>query len=83
MAGGLRERRRKRGRKPAKLKRQGYHTDWRKPKLFTLYLLDEQRQLVKPFAPVHDATLGDHEALFINQRVTDALPASPAWLKAA
>ena len=62
--GRLRERRRKRGRKPAKLKRQGYHTDWREPKLFTLYLLDEQGQVVKSFAPLHDATLGDHEALF-------------------
>lgn len=62
--GRLRERRRKRGRKPAKLKRQGYHTDWREPKLFTLYLLDEQGQLMKSFAPLHDATLGDHEALF-------------------
>jgi hypothetical protein len=62
--GRLRERRRKRGRKPAKLKRQGYHTDWREPKLFTRYRLDEQGQRVQSFAPVHDATLGDHEALF-------------------
>jgi hypothetical protein len=62
--GRLRERRRKRGRKPAGQRRQGYHTDWREPKLFTLYLLDEQGELVKRFAPVHDATLGDHEALF-------------------
>lgn len=61
--GRLRERRRKRGRKPATLKRQGYHTHWREPKLFTLYLLDEPGQLVKSFAPVHDATLGDHETL--------------------
>jgi hypothetical protein len=38
--GRLRQRRGKRGRKPNKLKRQGYHTDWRAPKLFTLYLLE-------------------------------------------
>lgn len=62
--GRLRERRRKRGRKPAQLKRQGYHTDWREPKLFTLYLLDAQGAPSKRFAPVHDATLGDHAALF-------------------
>lgn len=63
--GRLRERRRKRGRKPAKLKRQGYHTDWREPKLFTLYLVDDQGELIKRFAPVHDATLGDHQAMFV------------------
>ena len=62
--GRLRERRRKRGRKPARLKRQGYHTDWREPKLFTVYLINEQGELVKRFAPLHDATLGDHEAMF-------------------
>ena len=33
--GRLRERRRKRGRKKAGQKRQGYHTDWKEPKLFT------------------------------------------------
>ncbi len=62
--GRLRERRRKRGRKPAKLKRQGYHTDWREPKLFTVYLINEQGESVERFAPLHDATLGDHEAMF-------------------
>lgn len=62
--GRLRERRRKRGRKPAKLKRQGYHSDWREPKLFTIYLINDQGELVKPFAPLHDATMGDHEAMF-------------------
>ncbi len=62
--GRLRERRRKRGRKPARLKRQGYHTDWREPKLFTVYLINEQGEVVKRFAPLHDATLGDHEAMF-------------------
>ncbi len=62
--GRLRERRRKRGRKPAKLERRGYHSDWREPKLFTVYLIDEQGELVKSFAPLHDATMGDHEAMF-------------------
>lgn len=62
--GRLRERRPKRGRRPAEQKRPGYHTDWREPKLFTLYLTDAEGELVKAVAPLHDATLGDHEALF-------------------
>jgi len=62
--GRLRERRRKRGRKRAGQKRQGYHTEWKEPKLLTLYLLDAQGQTVKEFAPLHDATLEDHEGLF-------------------
>ncbi len=62
--GRLRERRRKRGRKANHLKRQGYHTDWREPKLFTLYLLDEKGEVVKEFKPLHDATRGNHETMF-------------------
>jgi hypothetical protein len=62
--GRLRERRRKRGRKKKGQKRQGYHTDWKEPKLFTLYLLDAQGQVVKAFAPLHDATMGNYEAMF-------------------
>lgn len=62
--GRLRERRRKRGRKKAGQRRQGYHTDWKEPKLFTLYVLDERGQVVKAFNPLHDATMGDHEAMF-------------------
>jgi len=62
--GRVRERRRKRGRKKAGQKRQGYHTDWKEPKLFTIYLVDAQGQTVKEFAPLHDATLENHEGLF-------------------
>jgi len=62
--GRLRERRRKRGRKKEGQKRQGYHTDWREPKLFTVYLVDAQGEVVKQFDPLHDATMGDHVALF-------------------
>ena len=61
--GRLRERRRKRT-KAAQQKRHGYHSDWREPKLFTLYVLDEQGRVVRECAPLHDATLGDHEAMF-------------------
>ena len=62
--GRMRERRRKSGQKKAGQRRRGYHTDWREPKLFTLYVLDEQGQVVKEFKPLHDATLGDHEMMF-------------------
>lgn len=62
--GRLRERRKKRGRKKKDQKRQGYHTDWKEPKLFTIYLWDERGQLIKDFAPLHDATMEDHEGAF-------------------
>jgi len=62
--GRLRERRRKRGRKAKGLKRQGYHTDWREPKLFTLYLLNSKGEVVKEFKPLHDATMENHEGMF-------------------
>jgi hypothetical protein len=72
--GRLRERRRKRGRKKAGLKRQSYHTDWKEPKLFTLYLLDNEGQIMKSFAPLHDATMRNHEGLFaLLERYLDAL----------
>lgn len=62
--GRVRERRKKRGRKKAGQKRQGSHTDWNEPKLLTVSLLDEPGQTVKDFAPLHDATLADHDGLF-------------------
>ncbi len=62
--GRLRERKRKRGRRAARLKRQGYHSEWREPKLFTIYLTDTEGNVVKEFKPLHDATMGDHEAMF-------------------
>ena len=55
--GRLRERRAKRGRKKAGQKRQGYHTEWKEPKLFTVYVLDNEGRVVKSFAPLHDATM--------------------------
>jgi hypothetical protein len=62
--GRMRERRRKRGRKPKDAKRQGYHREWREPKLFTLYALDDEGNVVKEFAPLYDATWEDHEVMF-------------------
>ena len=62
--GRLRERRPKRGRKKADQKRQGYHSDWRAPKLFTLYVTNAEGAIVREVPPFHDATLGDHAAMF-------------------
>lgn len=61
--GRLRTRRRKRGRRPAALKRQGFHTDWKEPKLFTIYLVDEKGEIIRDFAPIHDATMGNNEVM--------------------
>ena len=72
--GRLRERRKKRRPKKEGQKRRGYHTDWREPKLFTIYLLNEQGEKVKEFAPLHDATMGGHKAMFeLLTRYLDAL----------
>lgn len=62
--GRLRERTAKRGRKKQGQTRQGYHTDWREPKLLTVYAHDAEGHLVKAFTPIHDATLGSDEAVF-------------------
>ena len=62
--GRVRERTNKRGRKKQGQKRQGFYTPWREPKLFTLYLQDEQGRIIREFAPLHDATMGDHKELF-------------------
>ncbi|MEE8391682.1 MAG: hypothetical protein V3S14_12915, partial [Anaerolineae bacterium] len=63
--GRLRERRPKEGPKEAGQKRPGFHADWREPKLFTIYLLDEREKKVKDFSPLHDATMGDKDAVFV------------------
>jgi len=62
--GRVRERTKKRGRKKAGQKRAGYHTEWREPKLFTIYLLDAEGNVVKDFAPLHDATMGKDDEMF-------------------
>ena len=62
--GRLRTRRKKRGRRAAGLKRSGFSTPWREPKLFTIYVLDAEGCVEKTWTPVHDATLGDADAVF-------------------
>lgn len=62
--GRVRERRAKRGRKPKGKRRQGYHTEWREPKLMVMYLIAAEGQVVKEFEPIYDATMSGHEGLF-------------------
>ena len=77
--GRLRERCPKRGRKKKGQKRQGYSGEWREPKLFTIYLLDKQGQVVKSWNPIHDATMGNHEELFaLLTQYLSALPLTDA-----
>lgn len=73
--GRLRERCPKRGRRKEGQKRQGYYGEWREPKLFTIYLQDDEGKPVKGFAPLHDATMGNHEEMYaLLERYLSALP---------
>ena len=56
--GRLRQRKNKRGPWPSGYKRCGFKTDWIEPKLFTLYVLDEDGNIVKTIAPFVDGTTG-------------------------
>lgn len=77
--GRIRTRRAKRGRRKAEQKRQGFHTDWKEPKLFTIYLLDEKGEVIQDFAPLHDATMGDHQQLWaLLEQYLSALPLAEA-----
>jgi len=62
--GRLRERRGKRGRRPKHLKRQGFHADWKEPKLFTMYMIDREGKVIRDFKPIHDATMENNEGMF-------------------
>ena len=62
--GRLRQRKRKRGRKPNALKRQGYNTDWVEPKLLTIQFLDQKGKLCKEIPPIYDATLAKIDGFY-------------------
>ena len=62
--GRIRERKKKRGKKKVGLKQQGYHSDWKEPKLIAMYLLDDSGEVVKGSKPVYDATMGNHIECF-------------------
>jgi len=56
--GRTRIRQAKKGKKKMGQQRQGYHTDWKEPKLFTLYAIDETgRKLNKQLLPYNDGTI--------------------------
>lgn len=60
--GRTRTRQVKRGKKKKGQQRQGYHTDWKEPKLFTLYAIDETgRKINKHPFPYCDSTLTGRE----------------------
>lgn len=62
--GRLRERIEKEGPKKRGEKGPGYDGEWKEPKMFTIYLMDTDGNMVREFAPLHDATLAGKEGLF-------------------
>ena len=62
--GRLRERRKKRGRKPEGQKRQGYHADWKEPIQFVIHTVDQEGTISKKDLPLYDATMGDVNVAF-------------------
>lgn len=76
--GRIRTRKTKRGRKKKGQKRQSYHTDWKEPKLFSLYFTDTNGNIVKEIEPVYDATLSGKDAVF--ELLSDYLDALPGYL---
>lgn len=77
--GRLRTRRTKRGPIPEGQKHAGFTTPWREPKLFTIYTLDENGRTDQDWTPIHDATLGDADAVFgLLEATLRALPLEQA-----
>ena len=77
--GRLRERRRKRGRRKKGLKRQGFSTEWKEPKLFTIYFLNADGEVARELPPLHDATMEDHNGMFtLLEQYLTALPIEQA-----
>lgn len=61
--GRVRIRKNKKGPKTQKNRRR-YRTDWREPKLFIIYVLDENGRQNRKFAPIMDASMGGPDELF-------------------
>ena len=62
--GRLRERRVKRGRRPAGRKRQGYHAEWKEPIQIVIQVVNPDGEISKEHLPLYDATMGDIDAAF-------------------
>lgn len=56
--GRLRQRKNKRGPIPKGNKQRGFLSDWIEPKMFILYVIDENGEIVKEIAPFVDGTTG-------------------------
>lgn len=54
----------KRGRRRRKSGYRGFHAEWREPKVFVVYELDERGRKRPTSLPIYDATLGDADAVF-------------------
>lgn len=54
----------KRGRRRRKSGYRGFHAEWREPKVFVVYELDERGRKRPSSLPIYDATLGDADAVF-------------------
>jgi hypothetical protein len=61
--GRIRIRKNKKGPKK-KNGRHRYHTDWREPKLFIIYVIDDDGHMKTEFSPVIDASLNGPESIF-------------------
>lgn len=63
--GRVRERRSsKGGRRRAATGHRGYETPWREPKLFVIYVIDDDGKQERSVRPVYDGTLGDCNEMF-------------------
>ena len=62
--GRIRTRKTKPGKKKKGAKQQGYYTEWKEPKLLTIYLLDDKGKKVASFPPIYDATMGKDDRIF-------------------
>ncbi len=62
--GRIRERKKKRGRRPAGQKRQGYRTDWREPTQIVIQCFNADGSKCKDFLPLYDATMENIDQVF-------------------
>lgn len=62
--GRIRERRNKRGRRKGEQRRQGFHSDWIEPRLFTISQFDENGKKIKSISPILDGSCGSMEEFF-------------------
>lgn len=62
--GRLRIRKQKRGRRRKSTGHHGFHSPWREPKMIVIYVLDSKGNCSRQHLPIHDATLGNADAVF-------------------